>query len=519
MAKLTADTTITQLHIRHFIQFGGAVPGNTVKYAGKAAQYIRVEGLSLPELGGIDPIWRPHPTRRKQYELVGRSVSPPDLITATVVMAEKHGYIPKQLQKMGCFNLYDLVGTCEDPSNFIAGWSDYVFVYGDGLVTSKDAGDRSAWDSDDALEDSLDVTFDRAYPVGGISLGDNAQNLVTLEVTDVVYGPGNLCEDCDPDQQATQWIYAITESSGSTPGTAPRLIYSTDGGTSWVQAAIDGIGDTEDAVAVDIVGGYLLVATKIAGGPTLSGYYYSTLNAETGVPGTWTKVTSGFVATALINDVYVLSPQEVFFSCDGGAIFKATDITTGVTNVLPQGTVTGSKLNRIHGDGTVMVVAGASGTVLVSVNRGQTWYTATSAPSGDNLTALAVVTSKIWWIGSGAPGRLYYTINAGESWTQVTFSGSGAGTTVEDIVFPTPDVGYFSHDTSDPTGRLFCTWDAGNDWTRSAPRVLNLPVVDRFNRIAVPNAHPSIAANNLVLAGLGGNGSDGALVVGVAANQ
>jgi photosystem II stability/assembly factor-like uncharacterized protein len=514
MGKLTADNTVTQQHVRHFIQWGGGVPGNAVSYAGKAAQYLRVEGLSLPELGSIDAIWRPHPTRRKQYVLEGRTVSPPDLITATIVMAEKHGYIPRQLQKMGCFNLYDLVGVCEDPSSFIAGWNDYVMVYGDGLVTSKDAGDRSAWDSDDSLEDSLDVTFDRAYPVGAISLGDSAQNLITLEVIDAVYGPGNTCEDCDPEEQATKWIFAVTESSGSTPGTAPRLIYSTDGGTAWVQASIDGLGDTEDPVAIRVVGPYLLVATRVAGGPTLSGYYYSTFNPETGVPGTWTKVTSGFIASALINDVYVLSPQEVFFSCDGGAIFKATDITVGVTNVLAQGVVTGVKLQRIKGDGSIMVAVGASGGMIVSRNRGTTWYTPTSTPSGDQFLAVEVITEDIWWVGSDV-GRLYHTINGGESWTQLTFSGAGAGA-VRDIVFPTPDVGYFSHNTADPTGRLFCTWNGGNDWTRSAPRLLNLPVVDRFNRIAVPNAHASIAANNVVLAGLGGNGTDGVLAVGIA---
>ena len=59
MPNLTADEVITQKHKRLFIQFGGPYPGNSVKYYGQDAQYMSVEGVSIPGSGGIDAIWEP----------------------------------------------------------------------------------------------------------------------------------------------------------------------------------------------------------------------------------------------------------------------------------------------------------------------------------------------------------------------------------------------------------------------------------------------------------------------------
>jgi hypothetical protein len=87
---------------------------------------------------------------------------------------------------------------------------------------------------------------------------------------------------------------------------------------------------------------------------------------------------------------------------------------------------------------------------------------------------------------------------------------------MRDIVFATSEVGYFSHDTATPTARVFATWDGGNSFTDSAPRILNMPTYNRANRLAVPAVDDSIAANNLAVAGLAGNGSDGILLLGVA---
>lgn len=514
MPKPLADEVITRVkHIRHFIQLGGAYPVNALAYQGQNAQHMIVTGVTVPELGTIDPIYVPDPADNDAYRLVGRKINTPELPAATITMLEKHGNLPRQLQKYPCFNLYQYTGACKNLSDWVSGWDDYVLIYSGGILEDKNLGDRSSWDADDQVEDELPAKFASIYPVGKISFTDQAQPIITLEVIDAVYANPDSCAGCGVSNDGTQWIYAVTESSGSTPGTAPRLIYTINGGGDWVQSTVTGLGDIEDPVGIDVVGSRLVVYTRTAGGTTTSGYYWADVNPKTGVPGTWTKVTSGFVASFQVYDMFVLSEREVFFSADGGYIYKATDITAGVTVVSP-GNATTTALQRIHGKDDTIVAVGGSGNVVKSVNRGVSWTTTTTFPVVQTLQAVAVMGEDFFWIGTNG-GRMYYTLNGGETWVQSRFAGDNAGQ-VRDIVAVTDDVIWVSHDTATPTARVFTTWTGGSFFTNTSPRIQNLPTANRFNRIAVPRVHPSIDSNNIVLAGLAGNGSDGVLLLGQA---
>jgi photosystem II stability/assembly factor-like uncharacterized protein len=189
-------------------------------------------------------------------------------------------------------------------------------------------------------------------------------------------------------------------------------------------------------------------------------------------------------------------------------------------SVISAASATSSNLLRIHGstDGTLVAV-GADSVVVKSINRGATWALTTAEPYGIGLdvSAILVLDEQRYWTGSALSGRLAYTLNGGESWTEKGFSGSGAGT-IRDIVAATNEVIYFSHDTNTPAGRIFSSWNGGADFTNSSPRIQNLPVYDRGTRLAVPyGSHPTIASNNLAVAGLAGNGTDGILLLGIAA--
>ena len=137
MPNLQANEIITHKHVRNFVQFGGPSPANVVTFAGQDGQYMKVEGVTLPDGGGgVDPVWVHEPARSGQYRLVARKISPPDLAEATVIMTEKHGYIPRQLQRVNCkFNYYENIGDCVDLSDFLNGWSDYVLVYSGALIS------------------------------------------------------------------------------------------------------------------------------------------------------------------------------------------------------------------------------------------------------------------------------------------------------------------------------------------------------------------------------------------------
>ena len=505
MPDIKADEIGTQKHHRTFIQYGGPRPGNPAKYAGQDAQYLSLTGVANPESGGIDPVWVHDPYRVGRFRLVARSVSPADLPNATVTFREKHGGISRALLKNCTFNIYEVVGRCKDLSDLMRGWTDYVQIYEAGEVTDKDEGDRTSFDSDDAIENALSVVWSNIYPIGALSFGESAAGEVSREVVDVTYAPGNVCvNDCD---WGDQRIYALANTSGAgSPGLPAEVIYSVDGGVSWNQVNIDGCGASEVVYAIDVAGIYLVVIGTNA-------YYFAEINSKTGVPGSFTKVTTGFVASKSPRDLYVLSPREVFFCGLGGYVYKATDITAGVS-VVNAGVATAQNLSRINGDGNEVIVAsGATGAIIKSENRGLSFSTTTLSPEASTLQALEVLDENIYWVGCST-GRVYYTTNGGETWTPKTLPGASGGA-VYDIVFPTRSVGYISWSDATPTARLYTTFDGGEDWGYSATRINNWPVFDRGNRIACPATEDAgWACNSVVVAGLAGDGTDGIVIVG-----
>lgn len=497
------DEIITQFkHKRAYIQYGGARPANSVRYAGQDAQYMAINGVSAPESGGIDPIWVPDPSRQTKWRLVGKSISTPDLAAADVVFREKHGVISRALLRSCPFNLYEVTGACGQLQDFTGGWTDYVLIYSGAVVTDKDLGDRITFDSDDAIEDTLSVTLDDIYPIGPLGFGENAGPEISREVVDVVFAPAKSCANCD---NGDQRIYAVTTSSGAgSPGLPPELIYSVDAGITWAQTSINGMGATETTYAIDVAGEYVVVIGTDA-------YYYAQINQKTGVPGTFTKVVTGLVALKSPRDIYVASPREIYIVGLGGYLYRTDDITAGV-DVLNAGSVTTSNLLRVHGKDEVIVATGANGIVLKSVNRGATWAVTTANPENlASIQAVSVLGSERMWVGTST-GRVYSTQDGGETWQQLShpnLSGS-----VQDILFPTQEVGYISFADSTPTAYLLTTWNGGANWTKNQYRILNYPVFDRGNRLAAPSTDDAgWAANTLVVAGLAGDGTDGIIIV------
>lgn len=503
MPDINADEVVMYAHKRHFIQFGGAQPGNVVQYAGQDGQYMFVDGVGVPETGGVTPIFVPDPRQPGKWRLIARTIDPPDLASASLVMLEKHGAIPRQLQRIGCkFNLYEPTGPCQDLSDFLRGWTDYILVYGGALVNDKDLGTRTARDSDGVVEDTLSLTLADVYPVGALAFGEKAAAQVEREVVDVVYGTTVSCQCVE----GTEYIYALETYAAGSPGLPTEVVYTVDGGENWTNIAVDGMGADEIGYAIDIVGKYLVVLGE-------DNIYWAEINYKTGVPGTFTQINTGIVLAGTPRDIYVLSPREVFFCGDGGYIYKATDITAGVS-VIDAGSATTQDLARIDGVDETIIACGAVGAVIKSSNRGSTWATTTASPSGDTLQALEVLDDDRYWIGTSG-GEVYYTLDGGEIWTEKAFTGSSAGE-VRDILFVNDEVGYFAHDTVAPLGRIFSTWNGGEDWINADPRLLNLPVFDYAGRLAAPDADAGIAANNLAVAGLAGNGVDGILLLGIA---
>lgn len=506
-----AEVTKTQ-NRRLFLQLGGPFPGNPVAFAGLEAQYMILQGVTRP-LRAIEPIRVYDPRRAERFKVVGRKVSAPDFATATLRILENKGTLPFQLGNLDCpFNLYMPVGKCEDLSDFHGGPESIVEIVSWAEATSVDEGDRMAWEEDNQVEDAVAVTLEAKYAIGALSFGAEASVDIAREVVDVIYGGGLQCGDCGPADDGTQRVYAVTKSSGAaSPGLPAEVVYTLNGGNTWAQVNIDAFGATEDPLAIRLVGNRLVVLGADA-------YFWSTLN-DLGMPGTFTKVSTGFVAAGSPLAMFVQSAQAVFFVGEIGYIYKSIDITAGVT-VVSAGDATTENLYRVNGDGFNTIVAvGAGSTVIKSTNQGASWAATTTEPVGTqvDVTAVWVKDANTYFVGTGASAQLVYTLNGGLTWTAQAFTGSGAGT-IRDIVFASDEVGFFVHDDNTPTGYIWATWNGGASWVRNDQgsfRLLNWPVVDRINRIATPDASLQVSANNVALGGLAGDGSDGILLLGV----
>lgn len=274
MPKPNPDEIVTQGHKRYFYQLNGAGPGNPIKYAGQDGQYLAMDGVDNPKSGDVSPINVQNPAKTKSYRRIGRKVDAPDFPTSTVNFLEHHGAIPRSLYNMAdCITtLFELTGTCKDPSDFLNGWTDYVKVLSSGENTTATEGGAS-FDSDDQIQDDLDFTWlGGVYPVGTLDIGEKAGVTISIEVIDITYGNRAQCGACGPDDDGTKLIYAITDGISSSVGSLPTVYYSTDGGETWTAMPIATSLATDTPVSIDVIGQNLVVTVQDG---STGGYYVS----------------------------------------------------------------------------------------------------------------------------------------------------------------------------------------------------------------------------------------------------
>ncbi|MCA9981741.1 MAG: hypothetical protein KDD89_12935, partial [Anaerolineales bacterium] len=152
----------------------------------------------------------------------------------------------------------------------------------------------------------------------------------------------------------------------------------------------------------------------------------------------------------------------------------------------------------------VVLLAGASGTVVYSLTNGDNWQVTAVTAGASALTSASVVSANLWMVGAGT--TVYYTRSRGAKTWDTTVISSG---TINDIVFVTNEVGYVLA-TESGAGVIYETISGGSQWERDA-----LPVATTAVRLGYPNvSNLSVASGNVMIAGAGAT-TDGALLQGV----
>jgi photosystem II stability/assembly factor-like uncharacterized protein len=356
------------------------------------------------------------------------------------------------------------------------------------------------------INETSDISAADSYEVVPLSVASRAGTVITNEIIDVVLCDSVSCGDCETESDGCDRIYAISKAAGGSAGTSPDIIYSIDGGATWYAHDIEELTDSQDPTGIDCLGDYVVVVSDDA-----ASLVYCLKSEFDGLTDPdWVEITTGFVAGGEPNDIWS-SGAYAFIVGDNGYIYGTSDPTVGVT-LLDAGSADPDNLWCVHGLSESFAVAGGDSGSIVFAADGITWAASPSSPVGVGVTVNTIwaKSETEWWVGT-SNGHLYYTLNQGVTWTEKSFSGSGAGA-VQDIVFSTNSVGYLSHTSATPKGRILRTIDGGNSWKLVPEKTGTMPGNDKINAIAYCPSD----ANFFVGVGLADDATDGFIVVGQA---
>lgn len=457
--------------------------------------------------GDSTRIWEPDPDRYGAFRAVGKFRGEPDSpelpITGRLRLSEISELL--KLANLGCdIDVQVHFGECKNPRDFNHGWSK-VLVFEGAAITDYTTDELGALEPGDqaVVNEMATLSGEAVYEVKQLVFAQQAASLIVNAIADVKFCDSVSCGACGITSDGCQVVFAVAVSAAGSPGLPGELIYSQDGGSTWAERTVTGLSVAATDASIACVGSYLLVID-----PTGSQYHYALITDILGSGTvTWTTVSLVGTATAAPGQVFAPDSAHIYIAGTQGSIWLLEDIAGTAVQQVDSSTSTNT-LNAIHGvDADTVIAVGNLNTVLVTTNSGESWQLQTGPEVGAGLKAVWMFDENQWLIGTST-GKLWYTSNAGVSYTLVSFPGSGAGA-VEAIQFATPSVGYISHTTATPVGRILRTLNGGNSWyVLPEAAGATMPTSTQFLAIA---SCPDV---NLVYAGGKASATDGVLVKG-----
>ena len=140
-----------------------------------------------------------------------------------------------KLANQGCpLDVQVHLGKCNDPRDFNKGWQK-IMIFENARITEHKIADFGALGSDDRklTNETASLESKNEYEVVPLSFEEEATVAVTREIISVDVCDQVGCGDCGIQSDGCQKVLATQVASGATPGTAPAVIYSADGGATW----------------------------------------------------------------------------------------------------------------------------------------------------------------------------------------------------------------------------------------------------------------------------------------------
>lgn len=406
-----------------------------------------------------------------------------------------------RLTRQGCpMDVQAHLGKCTNPKDFNGGW-EKVAVYERSRITNYAIENFGALGSDErsATNETGDLSARDWYELVRLTFAERAGATVTREIISIDVCDRVQCGDCGDTSDGCQKVLATQVASGSTPGTAPAVIYSSDGMQTAASVNISTLLGNENPSDSECVGGNFIVTSNT----DESLHYAKITDILSGSP-SWNQVTRGFVFGNGPNAIASADPDHTWLAADAGYIYFTSDPTQGV-EVQEAGSLTAQTLNDVDAlDEEVVVVVGNSNVVLATDNGGITWRLITGPVVGQNLTTVAIKDKYTWVVGV-ANGTVWYTEDEGVTWVQSTLPI--AGSRIDDIKFSTRTAGYLSLRVTGARSRILRTIDGGHSYYVLPEGPGQIPDNTRINQVAVCS-DPNVVYGG----GLGSNGTDGIIV-------
>lgn len=398
-------------------------------------------------------------------------------------------------------DIFALSGQCGNPQDFTEGGEKWLF-FPDGRISSHAYENMGAYgrDENNPTNESVDMTAEDYWELLNMGQERIGSDVTAREIYTVDVYTGNECENC-PDK--CDRILAVMAGANATPGTQPILLYSDDGGEVFSQQTIDTLFSNEDVPDAEIVGGDFVIITNAG-----NELHYTNIELLFDGSNSWSQSDSGFVVGHGPNAIRSADARHTWIVGDGGYIYFAKNIKTGVT-VQDAGAATTQNLNAVDAYGNEHVLAvGDSNAVIYTENGGVSWKSVTGPAVGVSLGAVWVWDEETWLVGEGAGGngKLWLTANNGRTWSEVSLPNTYDR--IYKILFVSEAEGYISASAGGQS-YVLRTITAGNEWV-VLPQGKRAVAVD--NTYLVDLAVCDKTENTAFAAGLAADGSAGTIL-------
>jgi len=501
MSTLKQDSSLATQGETSIFYYNQDNLADTVKFGGLFG--VLIPGSLSISAGELNPLIVPSVDEPNRFQIARILRGSPDLGELSLTETPKRDRRSnlETLFQQDCQYVFFIPWDgCKQP-NDVDSWDSVLVVLG-GRHGDLEYGDLKQRDGNDPLELTLPFNHVGASRLFTVGLEEVADATVVTAIIDVIFADALSCGFCVPFSSGNQEYYGLTDSNPGSPGGSSEVIGTKDGAT-YNTSVIFSLTGAQAANAMQAVGRHILVVSQ-----TDEAHHIALKDNIFSATNPWSRIVTGYVATAGPTAAISVSPQQTFIGGNGGYVYLSDDVTAGVS-VLHAGSLTVENVNGIHSDGQNVLTGHDNNVLLLSTNQGATFTLITGPVVAQAVNAVWIINATQFWAAM-ADGTLWYTMDGGDNWTQKLLPDQSNLSAITDIAF-SPDfseVGAISVTHTDG-GKIYRTLTGGRLWGDIIPyirQVTTLPAV--INAVALSGVDNILAGGSKVVS------ADGILIFG-----